>query len=158
MPSRAWSGEAALPAMLNCVEARRAARSIRPGLEQSLDTAYIGHEDCLLHEMGAQHPECPARLQAIAMPGSVLVSEEVSKQLRSRRDVPRVEVGQVRLKNVDEPMRVYALALPGLRQPSLAEIASRARESGGGGSTEREMMPMRRATTIASLISRSFNP
>ena len=29
------------------------------------DTAYISHPDCLLHEMGAYHPECPARLSAI---------------------------------------------------------------------------------------------
>ena len=30
-----------------------------------MDTAYIGHPECLLHEMGARHPECPARLRAI---------------------------------------------------------------------------------------------
>jgi len=28
-------------------------------------TAYINHPDCLKHEMGAQHPECAARLRAI---------------------------------------------------------------------------------------------
>jgi acetoin utilization deacetylase AcuC-like enzyme len=28
-------------------------------------TAYISHPDCLLHEMGAHHPERPARLRAI---------------------------------------------------------------------------------------------
>jgi acetoin utilization deacetylase AcuC-like enzyme len=28
-------------------------------------TAFYSHPDCLLHEMGAWHPECPARLQAI---------------------------------------------------------------------------------------------
>ena len=28
-------------------------------------TAYITHRDCLLHDMGAHHPECPARLSAI---------------------------------------------------------------------------------------------
>lgn len=28
-------------------------------------TAYISHPDCLLHEMGPYHPECPARLLAI---------------------------------------------------------------------------------------------
>lgn len=27
--------------------------------------AYISHDDCLLHEMGAHHPECPARLGAV---------------------------------------------------------------------------------------------
>jgi acetoin utilization deacetylase AcuC-like enzyme len=30
-----------------------------------LDTAFIAHPDCLLHDMGAMHPECPARLRAI---------------------------------------------------------------------------------------------
>jgi len=28
-------------------------------------TAFISHADCLKHEMGAYHPECPARLEAI---------------------------------------------------------------------------------------------
>ena len=27
--------------------------------------AYISHPDCLLHDMGPEHPECPARLHAI---------------------------------------------------------------------------------------------
>ena len=30
-----------------------------------MNTAFITHPDCLLHDMGALHPECPARLQAI---------------------------------------------------------------------------------------------
>ena len=30
-----------------------------------MHTAFISHPDCLLHEMGAYHPECPARLLAI---------------------------------------------------------------------------------------------
>ena len=30
-----------------------------------MSTAFITHSDCLLHNMGARHPECPARLQAI---------------------------------------------------------------------------------------------
>jgi acetoin utilization deacetylase AcuC-like enzyme len=30
-----------------------------------LTTAFITHPDCLLHDMGAMHPECPARLRAI---------------------------------------------------------------------------------------------
>ncbi|MDX1374331.1 MAG: histone deacetylase family protein [Burkholderiales bacterium] len=30
-----------------------------------MTTALISHRDCLKHDMGAQHPECPARLSAI---------------------------------------------------------------------------------------------
>jgi len=29
-------------------------------------SAYISHTDCLKHEMGSDHPECPERLHAIA--------------------------------------------------------------------------------------------
>ena len=30
-----------------------------------MQTAFITHSDCLLHDMGAYHPECPNRLCAI---------------------------------------------------------------------------------------------
>jgi acetoin utilization deacetylase AcuC-like enzyme len=30
-----------------------------------MTTAFIAHKDCRLHDMGAHHPECPARLDAI---------------------------------------------------------------------------------------------
>ena len=30
-----------------------------------MTTAFITHPDCLKHEMGPHHPECPARLQAV---------------------------------------------------------------------------------------------
>src|SRR4051812_29510685 len=30
-----------------------------------MPTAFISHPDCLKHDMGAHHPECPERLQAI---------------------------------------------------------------------------------------------
>jgi len=30
-----------------------------------MDTAFITHSDCSLHDMGRHHPECPERLQAI---------------------------------------------------------------------------------------------
>lgn len=36
---------------------------IRPNI--AMQTAYITHSDCFKHEMGAHHPECPARLHAI---------------------------------------------------------------------------------------------
>jgi len=33
--------------------------------DPSMTTAFITHADCLKHDMGAHHPECPARLSAI---------------------------------------------------------------------------------------------
>src|SRR3954466_11207365 len=34
-------------------------------LSLAVTTAFITHPDCLLHDMGAMHPECPSRLRAI---------------------------------------------------------------------------------------------
>ena len=31
-----------------------------------MSTAFYSHPDCRLHDMGAGHPECPQRLDAIA--------------------------------------------------------------------------------------------
>jgi TolB-like protein/class 3 adenylate cyclase/Tfp pilus assembly protein PilF len=97
-----------------------------------------------------------ARLQAIATPGSALVSEAVALQLRSRREVTVVEVGSVRLKNVDEPVRVFALASGRLRTPGLAEIARRALEAGGGGSSEEDRLP--RSLAVLPLANLSIEP
>ncbi|CAB3787145.1 Histone deacetylase-like amidohydrolase [Paraburkholderia caffeinitolerans] len=41
----------------------RLERTVRPA--RDMTTGFFSHPDCLLHEMGEWHPECPARLQAI---------------------------------------------------------------------------------------------
>jgi len=97
-----------------------------------------------------------ARLEAIAVPGSVLVSEEVFRQLKSHRELPVVDVGSVSLKNVPEPVRVFALALAGLRSPGLAEVTRRAREAGGGGTGERGTLP--RSLAVLPLANLSREP
>jgi len=50
-----------------------------------------------------------ARIEALAVPGSVLISERVAKELHNQPEVETTALGSVRLKNIDEPMRVHAL-------------------------------------------------
>ena len=56
--------------------------------------AYITHRDCLLHDMGAHHPECPARLRAIddQLTASGLISfvRHVEAPLAARAQLERV--------------------------------------------------------------------
>ena len=49
-------------------------------IELTMATAYISHGDCLKHEMGAYHPECPARLSVI---NDQLIATGVSQFLAS---------------------------------------------------------------------------
>src|SRR5262245_55809893 len=53
----------------------------------AMDTAYIAHSDCLLHEMGARHPECPARLRAI---DDQLIASQLANYLR-HEEAPKAQ-------------------------------------------------------------------
>jgi pimeloyl-ACP methyl ester carboxylesterase len=51
-----------------------------------------------------------ARLEAIAEPGGICVSGKVFDEVRSKIDVEFVDMGEQRLKNIAEPVRVYRVA------------------------------------------------
>jgi acetoin utilization deacetylase AcuC-like enzyme len=63
-------------------------------------TAYITHAECLRHEMGSGHPECPARLSAI---NEHMRSSGMMDELRCL-EAPYAEVGD--LKRVHQPAYV----------------------------------------------------
>jgi len=50
-----------------------------------------------------------ARLQEIAGPGTVCLSEDAFHQVRNKISVPIVDTGDVVLKNIPQPVRVYVL-------------------------------------------------
>jgi TolB-like protein/class 3 adenylate cyclase len=50
-----------------------------------------------------------ARLQEIADPGTVCLSEDAFHQVRNKISVPCVDKGNIELKNIPRPVRVYAL-------------------------------------------------
>ena len=59
-----------------------------------MSVAFITHPDCLLHDMGAQHPECPARLRAIddqlIASGLMNYLQHVAAPLADRAQLERV--------------------------------------------------------------------
>lgn len=50
-----------------------------------------------------------ARLQALARPGTVCISDTVYRQVRNRFDDEFVDLGLQRLKNISDPLRAYLL-------------------------------------------------
>ena len=50
-----------------------------------------------------------ARLQEFADPGTVCLSEDAFHQVRNKISVPIIDKGNVALKNIPQPVRVYAL-------------------------------------------------
>ena len=50
-----------------------------------------------------------ARLQTIAQPGRITLSDEVYRAVRNRVDVPVRDLGLKSLKNIRDKMRVYEI-------------------------------------------------
>ena len=58
-----------------------------------------------------------ARIQVLAVPGSVLVSEKIFDELKNRPSIPTVSLGHFCLKNVVSPVAIHAIAADGLEVP-----------------------------------------
>ena len=58
-----------------------------------------------------------ARLQTLATPGRICISEDVKAQLGAEPGVPLVDLGAKPLKNIPEPVRVFEIA-PGNAAPN----------------------------------------
>jgi TolB-like protein/class 3 adenylate cyclase len=60
-----------------------------------------------------------ARLEGIAQPGAICLSEDAYRQVRARLDLAVADLGPTQLKNIAEPVRVYSLqvAVPAHAKP-----------------------------------------
>src|SRR6478672_6365810 len=54
-----------------------------------------------------------ARLQSIAKPGAICLSEDAYRQVKARLDLAVSDLGAIQLKNIAEPVRVYSLEVSG---------------------------------------------
>jgi len=63
-----------------------------------------------------------SRVQSIADPGGIYISESVDKAIRSQADIKTLYLGEISLKNVDYPVRTFALQAAYLPAPSVKRI------------------------------------
>ena len=66
-----------------------------------------------------------ARLEGVWEPGAICLSEDAYRQVKSRLDVPIHDLGPIRLKNIAEPVKVYALELGPRGKTTPAETSPR---------------------------------
>lgn len=57
-----------------------------------------------------------ARLEPLAVPGGICISEDVARQIRNKVLYAVIPLGAERLKNITMPMDIYCIALPWLSQ------------------------------------------
>ena len=68
-----------------------------------------------------------ARLESVAEPGAICLSEDAHRQVRGRLDLAVHDLGLKRLKNIAEPIRVYSLDVgqPARAKSTLAPAAEK---------------------------------
>ena len=65
-----------------------------------------------------------ARVQGLAVPGSVLISAGVYEELKNHPRLPTRALGDFELKNVERPLSIHAVATSALAVPSPADLSS----------------------------------
>jgi len=64
-----------------------------------------------------------SRLEGVALPGAICLSEDAYRQVKARLDLEVSDLGETRLKNISDPMRVYSLQVGIAARPKLSPQA-----------------------------------
>jgi TolB-like protein/Tfp pilus assembly protein PilF len=67
-----------------------------------------------------------ARLEGVAKPGAICLSEDAYRQVKSRLDLRVSDLGLASLKNIAEPVRIYSVEVGGAAQSRPADAAKAA--------------------------------
>lgn len=70
-----------------------------------------------------------ARLESISDPGAICISEDAYRQVRARLDLSVTDLGTKSLKNISEPLKVYALEVGSPADPPTGEYANNVRNA-----------------------------
>jgi adenylate cyclase len=84
-----------------------------------------------------------ARLQGVAKPGGICISDDAYRQVKSRLDLRVSDLGPVSLKNIAEPMRAYSLEVGATAQAKPATPTDQAKA----------VAPKRRIAPLAAAIA-----
>jgi len=59
-----------------------------------------------------------SRIESLAVGGSIFISEKVYDEIKNQKSIKSQVIGTYKLKNIEQPIKVYAISNPGLVVPS----------------------------------------
>ena len=72
-----------------------------------------------------------ARLEGVAKPGGICLSEDAYRQVKARLDLAITDLGEIKLKNIAEPIRAYSLQVGVAATPKAVEAPARVAPGNG---------------------------
>jgi formylglycine-generating enzyme required for sulfatase activity/dienelactone hydrolase len=116
-----WMGDGVLCSFDSAIESVRTAMALQEEMQQEpviplrigIHQADVIFEDSDVHGDGVN---IAARLESMALPGSIFVSAKVFDDIKNQADISAVSLGKYSLKNVKEPVEIYAVNYPGAKK------------------------------------------
>ena len=96
-----------------------------------------------------------ARLEGIAKPGTICLSEDAYRQVKARLDLAVTDLGQTELKNIADPVRVYSLQVG---VPAQAKPAAQAEPAAPEKPSPRLALPDKPSIAVLAFQNMSGDP
>jgi adenylate cyclase len=157
------TGDGLLVEFASAVDAARCAVEIQHGMaEQNADAAegnriefrigvHVGDIIIDDNDIFGDGVNIAARLEGIAEPGGVCISDDAHRQVRGKVDIPFDDKGSQTLKNIAEPMRVWRMRIGG-------EAASASPQSAFFGPLQSRPIPAKPSIAVLPFQNMSGDP
>jgi adenylate cyclase len=122
-----YYGDGTLSIFNSTIEGVRCAMEIQKQLAEEPKVALrigIHTGDIALDESGiyGDGVNIASRIESLSVPGGVFISEKVWDDIKNQSGIQAREIGCFELKNVPQPVRVFAISNPGFPVPSRSEV------------------------------------
>jgi adenylate cyclase len=157
------TGDGMLVEFASAVDAARCAVEIQRGMaEQNADAPqnnrikfrigiHVGDIIIDDNDIFGDGVNIAARLEGIAEPGGVCISDDAHRQVRGKVDIPFEDMGSQTLKNIAEPMRVWRMSISG-------EASSASPQSASFGSLQSRPFPDKPSIAVLPFQNMSGDP
>ncbi|MEO5571183.1 MAG: SUMF1/EgtB/PvdO family nonheme iron enzyme [Bacteroidia bacterium] len=124
------SGDGALCSFNSAIEAVRAAIGIQEAMfmEPKVPLRIGIHLGDVMFEDGDVYGDgvnVASRIESFAVPEAVFISGKVFDEIKNQKDIEAVSLGRYLLKNVKEPVEIYAISNSGLQVPDKIKLAGK---------------------------------
>ncbi|MBB1283807.1 hypothetical protein HRH25_05420 [Flavisolibacter sp. BT320] len=122
-----WMGDGALCVFNSAIEAVRAAVEVQLAMQQEPKIPLrigIHTGDIILDEADVYGDgvNLASRIESFAVPGSIFISGKVQDDIKNHKEIQTIFVGRFQLKNVKEPVDLFAVSNPGILVPKTEQI------------------------------------
>ncbi len=123
-------GDGALARFPSALDALQCAIEIQKRAKSELDGQlrigiHLGDITIDQNEIYGDGVNIASRLEQLADPGGIYVSDGIIKSIRGQSSIPVKDLGEIRLKNVDYPLKIYAVVGPDFPPPNLQQAGSK---------------------------------